>query len=303
MDCDLFFVACLLYFVHRRGGGAVTVYVDEAFALNLLIDWLLLKTAVALTGVRRPWYRLLLAALLGAVYAVAVLLPGCAFLALLPLRLLVFALMACVAFGFSKAALKPGLWYLGVCCGFCGLAYALSVLLGKGVLLLGGTVWYAVSFRFLALLAGAAYLVVWLLLPKTGQHNGTQTLSLTLHFGGRSVQITALRDTGNTLRDPISGTPVAVGDAALFRMLLPNVPLSADQLRAPASAMTLLQLLCPAIKPRLLPYRAVGVDTALLLALPCTCTTSEHSKPRPILVAFSPTPVSDGGLYDALIGG
>lgn len=282
------------------GGGGVTIYLDEAFLLNLLIDGLLLQTAVALTGTRRPWWRLGLAALLGAVYAVATLLPGCSFLAMLPLRLLLFALMACVAFGFGRQALKPGLWYLGVCCGFCGLAYALSVLTGRGIVLYGGTVWYAVSFRFLALLAGGSYLLVRLLLPKLAQHNGTETVGLMLHLGARTARLTALRDTGNSLCDPVSGEKVLVAEADLLRQLLPQAPLTREQLLDPAAAMEALRLLAPELRPRLVPYRAVGVESALLLAIPCVCTEEKKKKPQPILVAFSPTPVSDGGLFQAI---
>ena len=280
----------------------MTVYVDEVFCLNLLIDWLLLETAVALTGQKRPRRRLLLAALSGAVYAVLTLLPSLRWLALFPLRLLLFGLMCCVAFGFGKQALRPGLWYLGVCCGFCGLAYALSVLTGKTVLLLGGTVWYAVSFRFLALLAGIGYGIVWLLLPKIGRHKGAQTVGLTLSLEGRSVSVTALIDTGNSLRDPVTGGLVLVAEADILRRLLPALPLNAGQLRDPAGAIELLRLLCPALRPRLLPYRAVGTESALLLALPCICTEEGEKQPRPILVAFSPTPISDGGFYQAVIG-
>lgn len=280
----------------------MTIYLDEAFALNLLIDWLLLRIAVVLTGQRRPWWRLLLAALVGAVYAVLALLPSLAFLTLLPLRLLVFALMSCIAFGWDRQALRAGLWYLGVCCGFGGLAYALSVLTGRAVLLLGGTVWYAVSFRFLALLAGASWLAVWLLLPKLGQHHGSETASLELRLGGHTAHITALRDSGNSLRDPVGGGRVLVADAGVLRRLLPQVPLTGEQLADPAGAMELLRLLAPDIRPRLLPYRAVGVESALLLAVPCVCTEETPNRTRPILVAFSPTPVSDGGLYNAIIG-
>ena len=277
------------------------VYVDEAFALNLLIDWLLLKTAVALTGQRASRLRLWLAALLGALYAVLVLLPGCRFLAALPLRLALFALMACTAFGFSRAALRPGLWYLGVCCGFCGLAYAMSVLLGRGVLLLGGAVWYAVSFRFLALLAGMSYLLIWLLLPKLGAHKGAETVGLTLELAGRRVRLTALRDTGNSLRDPITGSPVVVAEGQVLQRLLPELPLNRAQLRDPAALMELLRLLHPELRPRLIPYRAVGTESAMLLAIPCTCTEEGPQKPRPILAAFSPTTISDGGLYEAIV--
>ena len=278
----------------------MTIYVDEAFALNLLIDWLLLQISVTLTGQRCSVWRLLLAALLGAVYAVLTLLPSLHWLARPPLRLLLFCLMAMTAFGFGRQALKPGLWYLGVCCGFCGLSYACSVLTGRGVLLLGGTVWYAVRFRFLVLLAGMSYALVRLLLPRLGQHKGKQICALTLILDERRVRLTALLDTGNTLRDPVSGLQVLVAEASVLRRLLPQLPLDPGQLGDPIRAMELIRLLSPKSRPRLVPYRTVGVESALLLAIPCLCAEEGRKQPWPILAAFSPTPVSDGGLYEAV---
>ena len=53
---------------------------------------------------------------------------------------------------------------------------------------------------------------------------------------------------------------------------------------------------------RLLPYRAVGVPWALLLAVKVDRAQVGGEDYGPILVALSPTPVSDGGGYSALIG-
>ena len=53
---------------------------------------------------------------------------------------------------------------------------------------------------------------------------------------------------------------------------------------------------------RLLPYQAVGVDCGLLLALRLDRVRVGQEDYGSILVAFSPTPLSDGGTYSALIG-
>ena len=53
---------------------------------------------------------------------------------------------------------------------------------------------------------------------------------------------------------------------------------------------------------RLLPYRAVGVDRGLLLAVRVDRARVGGEELGPLLVAMSPTPVSDGGSYRALIG-
>ena len=57
-----------------------TVYLDELFLLNLVVGYLLLLAAGRLAGEVLRRGRLALGALLGAAYAAAVFLPGCALL-------------------------------------------------------------------------------------------------------------------------------------------------------------------------------------------------------------------------------
>ena len=53
---------------------------------------------------------------------------------------------------------------------------------------------------------------------------------------------------------------------------------------------------------RLLPYRSVGVDRGLLLAVRVDQVQVGEEERGPMLAALSPTPVSDGGGYRALLG-
>ena len=76
-------------------------------------------------------------------------------------------------------------------------------------------------------------------------------------------------------------------------------PLCAADFAAPAALVLRLQRL----HPRLIPFRAVGTGSGLLLALPCEEVRIGKSVQKNGLVAFSPTPVSDGGGYEALTGG
>ena len=54
---------------------------------------------------------------------------------------------------------------------------------------------------------------------------------------------------------------------------------------------------------RLVPYRAVGVECGMLLALRARQVTADGRPLGGLLVALSPTAVDDGGGYQALIGG
>ena len=75
-----------------------------------------------------------------------------------------------------------------------------------------------------------------------------------------------------------------------------------DDLTDPAAALTRLGTGEWRGRFRLLPYRSVGVDRGLLLAVRLDALELNGQGRGPALVALSPTPVSDGGGYQALIG-
>ncbi len=110
-------------------------------------------------------------------------------------------------------------------------------------------------------------------------------------------------DTGNTLTDPASGRPVIVAEGERAAPLFPREhrPEPTD-LRDPTAALTRLGTGAWRSRFRLLPYRSVGVDRGLLLAVRADGLELEGRARGPVLVALSPTPVSDGGGYQALIG-
>ena len=78
-------------------------------------------------------------------------------------------------------------------------------------------------------------------------------------------------------------------------------PASSD-LRDPAAALPRLGTGEWRSRFRLLPYRSVGVDRGLLLAVRVDSLELDGRGRGPVLVALSPTPVSDGGGYQALVG-
>ena len=75
------------------------VYIDSVFLFNMLTDYLMLLCAAHLAGIQLRRGRFLLAAAAGGAYAVAVFLPGCAFLTALPIKAAAGALVALIAYG------------------------------------------------------------------------------------------------------------------------------------------------------------------------------------------------------------
>ena len=138
-----------------------------------------------------------------------------------------------------------------------------------------------------------------LCLERFARHRGPELVSVRLELGDRAAVCTALRDNGNTLRDPFTGRGVPVVERRVLARLAPE--LGTEPSADAAALMDRLHGLRPELRTALLPYRAVGTDGGLLLGLYAD-RILENGKPVPArLVALSPTPVSDGGGYEALI--
>ena len=252
------------------------VYADVVMGLNFLVDFLLLMGTNQLAGFPPSPGRTALAAALGAAYSGLCLLPGFSFLAGWFWRLVFFSLMGAAAFGANRSALRRGVIFLGLSMALGGIA------LGFG----------SVDLTMLILAAAG----LWLLCRLGMQGLGEQSyIPVELPWQGRRLKLLALRDTGNTLRDPLTGEQVLVAGADVAEELL---GLQSEQLRHPVE--TLAKGTLPGL--RLIPYRAVGQPGGMLLALRFPGAVIGKEKGVP-LVAFAPQALGRGEAYRMLTGG
>lgn len=268
------------------------VYIDEAFALNALMDYLLLLSSAKLAGEPLHRGRMALSAVLGGLYAAVLFLPGWGFLKHPLCKLALGVSLSLVAFGGSGRLFRVCLVFFGVSATFGGGVLALQLWLGAPAI---------PDLRTLLLSGAVCYLLVTLVFRRSARHTGQELAPVVLTLGERKCVLTALLDTGNTLTDPATGKGVIVAQAEAVASLFPKgeVPTSRE-LSDPVTALEGRQ--GEKGRWRLLPYRAVGVSHALLLAVRVDSARVGTEDYGSILVALSPTPVSDGGGYNALVG-
>lgn len=279
------------------------VYVDSVFVLNTLMDYLLLAATAHLAGIPLRRGRYLLSALLGGAYAVAVFLPGCGILSGWPVKLLAGVLLAAAAFGGQRKLLRLTLLLFAVSCGFAGCVLGLGLLAGGGVPMENGVFYTDVDAKVLLIAAGAAYLVLSAVFRAGARHGVNGTLvPATIAWGERSVSLTALCDTGNELRDPVTGRPLLVVCGGRLTPLWPpelRGLLTARTLRSPADLLE--QLNRHETRFRLAPYSAVGVSGGLMLTFRSDWVRIGKNRYEKLLVALSPTELGDS--FTALWGG
>lgn len=304
------------------------VYVDVAFAINLLIDAGLLVVTASLLRRRVRMRRVVAAAAVGSLYAVATLFPGTGWLRGAFVKWLCSVWMVDAAFEthavFSRSLRRlPQLMrivaaFYAVTFATAGAVYALLGLFSKdsqvlsGFALVGGRVawWTSIRAVTLVLAVPAGLLAVRGLFSLFGRLRrlASMIFPVRIAIGDRMVTVRGFADTGNALVDPIGRTPVAVVWAESVLHLLPDTLRQAvsegrDPLGALADAEDGLRDFGPRV--RVVPYRTVGGGSGQLLAFRPDEATAllqdrEVSLP-PMLVGLQLQPLSKAGEFDCIL--
>ncbi len=288
-----------------KGGGALgVVYIDAVFVLNTLMDYLLLLSTARLSGIGLVRWRYWLGAVLGGVYAVAVFLPGLGWLSAWTGKGLCAVVMVSVAFGGQPLLLRLGLVFCALSCAMAGAVLGLALLLGNAMPMAQGVFYTDISPQVLLVCAVACYGLVRMVFFAAARHGVQgQLLPVVIHLQGRRVELVALHDTGNALRDGVTGQGVLVVSAQAVEGLWPWTAapwLTGAMLRNPIALMPTLSAHAPQLRLRLIPYQAVGVNGGFLLGVVCDGATIAGRNYPQLLLALSPTSLGSG--YSALWG-
>ena len=266
------------------------VWVDVCFAINFCADYLICLLAARFCAVPLERLRYALAALLGALWAVgAAVTEAAVFLS--PGGKLLAAAVMCLAAFYGRRELPR----------LCAAFFALSAALGGAVWALSGA-GDGASLSLSPALLGLSFFLFWaafsVFLRGSGKKQEREILDVEMSFRGRSVRIRALRDTGNSLCDPLSGAGVMVmSPAAAAELFRPYEALL--DLRDPAELLACAGE-TDALRGqlRLIPYSAVGSKGFLAAFRPDSLSVN-GKKIRDLLVALSPSASGDG--FDAII--
>lgn len=196
-----------------KRGVYFEVYLDSLFILQLIMNLLLLSLVNCMMKQRVSKRRLFYGALGAASLSVILLLlPVTVFLSMSIGMFLNAVLMGVITFRINQwtiflkflEKLSVGTLLLG------GLSLLILKVLPKGTdTLMGLTIVLTVM--------GLSFLLVKRLFRRKENHCCRVTL-----YGTEELELEALIDTGNALREPISGKPVAVLDKKIFDRLFPN---------------------------------------------------------------------------------
>ena len=280
------------------------VYVDLLLLTNLIVDGLLLNLTALFRHIPlRPW-RMLLAAVFGAVLSLSVFLP--IHHTLLQILFSFIGAIGMVFLAFSPKTFQEygrtlGTLYLMLMT-YCGVLYAIGIwLTPPGVVYLNGSYIIALNPLQLIVFAGMSYIILRIakrFLVSTGRVGTFYTVRI--EWQGQQVCIRALQDTGHTLTEPISGKPVIVVEMEAVKKLFSEEILAA--LKNPWSIPNSLEIELQKIGFRAIPYQSVEKG-GLLPAIRVDhiwIGSGKNVSERDAYIALSPESLS-GGYYQALL--
>lgn len=267
-----------------------TIYLDELFLLNLVIDYFLLLATARLCALPFRRWRFAGAAAVGSGWCCLGLMQNFSFLNLPVMHPVLAMCMAVIAFGRERRLWRCFFAFLGVSALFGGAVYAAGLYAGG---LPGGGLFLQVDMRVLAVSFALCWAVVSVTFRRSVKNARRRIREVTLERDGRTACFRALEDTGNDLYDPVTGCAALVAEAEVLEALFPG---QGSLLRSsPVDAVAQIP------GARLLPYAGVGGERRLLLAFRPEHIIVDGQSRSDLIAAVAPASLGGDGSYQAVI--
>ncbi len=278
----------------------VTVYVDILLILNAFVNFFILLLTSAVSKKELKLLRIILASIVGSLFSLYIFLPSRGFLIETLVRFACSVITVFVCFGKMKITtfIRLTLTFYAASFIYAGVMLAIwFILKPEAMAINNGMVYLGISPLLLIGITLASYIILSLIkffTRKNGEGGGI--CGLKCEFGGKTIILTALIDTGHSIRDQIGNLPIAVITPAKIKELLQDdfESFCSGEIDADSPLFS---------KIRMIPCKTVG-GSILLKALRCEKATV-HIKDKvlnkgSILLAMSETNL--GGDYDAIVG-
>ncbi len=250
------------------------IYIDVLFAVNFLVNYLLLRVCCIFSGLKVYKYRIISGSIIGACYAVLVFFPDFTLIHSTVYKLLISMLIIAASSPFFsvRSYLKTLLIFYAVSFAFggcvLGIFYFSNVGARLGAVYSNGILYFNLPWTILALSGAVFYTSVKLftIITKRNIQGKNLKKKILLYFKENFVEVTALMDTGNSLVDPISLSPVIIVEYKLLKNLFSkDVREDLDRIGNENIEWIMKDVTHKGLPVRLIPFASLGKENGLLL--------------------------------------
>ncbi|MCX8045303.1 sigma-E processing peptidase SpoIIGA [Anoxybacillus gonensis] len=284
------------------------IYADVVWLLNFCFDAMLLWLAAIMLKRRVRLWRLMLSALFGSLLVLLVFTPFAYMTSHFVTKLVISFVIVWICFGFHRFR-----FFIENVLAF----YFATFMLGGGMVAFhfllqsemtpysSGWLTHSTSISWLFVII--MFPILWLLSKvqmgtiREKKLRFEHVIPVRVTCFGQTVSLQGLVDSGNQLRDPLTNTPVMIVELQSFAHIFPPAVLQMIQKRTytddiPSEWVSRI---------RFVPYRAVGVEQQLLVAIkPDEVQWSDGKQwtsVKKVLIGFYPSSLSVDGEYNCIV--
>ncbi len=288
----------------------MTIYLDVVIIENLIMNSIIIYATAIITKSKIKHIRILISSLIGAIYSVLSYISNLAIFSNLFTKILLSIIMVYIAFNPKdiKALGKITLLFYLTSFVFGGVAFAMiyiikpqNILMKDGLFL--GT--YPLKTIFIGAIVASIILITGFKVVKSKFSKKDMFCNINIKIKGKEKKIKVMVDTGNLLKDPISGMPVIVIEHTELYDILPKELLNnlekilgGDLKGIPEDIKN--EYLS---KLRVIPYSSLGKQNGMILGIKADeVKVEDETIKNNVIIGIYNKALTKRGEYNGLIG-
>jgi len=205
----------------------ITIYLDIIIIENLIMNYIILYATGIISKVKIYYLKIFISSLIGAIYVAIQYISKLDIYANSIIKLILSIIIVYIAFNpqdIKKMCKELVLFYLTTFT-FGGVAtYLIYVLKPQNIIIKNGMYvgTYVLKVIFIGAIIGTIILIIAFKLAKSKITKKDMICKIKIKLDGKEKDLTAMVDTGNMLKEPITGNPVIVVEKVALYDLVPK---------------------------------------------------------------------------------
>ena len=291
----------------------MTIYIDVVILENLIMNSIILYVTAIIMKLKIKHIKIIISSLIGAIYSIASYITNVPIYSNFFLKIILSIVMIYIAFfpNNIKTLIKQMTIFYLTSFLFGGVAFALiyiikpqNILMKNGLFL--GT--YPLKTVFIGAIIASIIIIVGFKIVKTKINKKDCLKNVKLKILSKETDIKVMLDTGNLLKEPITGAPVIIVENTALQNIIPKEILNnleeilgGDFSKIPED---IKKIYMPKLK--LIPYSSLGKQNGMLLGIKAEQieikNDEEIIKKDNIIVGIYNKSLTKRGEYNGLIG-
>ncbi len=290
----------------------MTIYIDIIIVENLIMNYIILYATGLISKSKKSYIRMFLASLIGAIYATLEYVLKVNIYSNIILKTILSIIIVYVAFYPQdvKKMCKQLLLFYVTTFTFGGIAtYLIYVLKPQNIIIKNGMYvgTYVLKVIFIGAIVGTIILVTAFKMAKNKLTKKDMICKVKIKLNGKEETVEAMVDTGNMLKEPITGTPVVVVERTSLYELLPKEILNNTESILGGDFEKIPEEIKNEYVPKLklIPFASLGKQNGMLVGIKpekIEVINEQAEEEKNAIIGIYNKSLTKKGEYKALIG-